>query len=180
MTLFQNQQPFENPGSAGGFSEKTDRMQPIPNSDRLTQQIANYPKNQNIPPMKRIKNFLLALTLLLSIGISGMAAPVAGGGGDPITDWVEGTVPNQVSIQKIEKGPFRMGENFFAEVHLTQPHMANLTLTNLNGDIIWGSSVVMDDGINLLKFKLSNLSSGVYFLTIDANGARDTQTISVK
>lgn len=122
----------------------------------------------------------LAIALLPSLGLMANASADGGGEGALITAWADSAPANTVRIETPEDGPVGRGTGFLAEVHMTHPNVADLTLTNAKGEIVWGSSMVMDNQVNFLKIKIGELPKGFYLLKIQANGATDTQSLVVK
>jgi hypothetical protein len=98
-----------------------------------------------------------------------------GGGGLVILANKEG-----LQIMDVAPGSIHNGTSFMAAVASGEMESAEMEVTTPDGHLVWKSQTVIAKGYNALRFKVQNLSKGIYFLKIKTGGGTDTKSFLVK
>lgn len=72
-----------------------------------------------------------------------------------------------------------IGSAITAELYANFNGMAHLTVVNAKGQQFAQSEMRMTEGKNLVKFKVSEIPAGVYFIKVKAEGKSETTTFVV-
>ena len=66
------------------------------------------------------------------------------------------------------------------EVNASQTSEMNIAVFNLMGQKVMDKNVTLNTGINTPSINTSSLTSGIYFVTVKANGFENTMKFIVK
>lgn len=94
--------------------------------------------------------------------------------------WIDhtGIADNTLSAMKLYPNP--ANNNVNVEVASTENTNGLMTITNLMGQVVSSQSVALNNGNNLVNVNISNLTSGIYMLSIKTNKGTSTQKLVVK
>lgn len=124
--------------------------------------------------MKTLKSSVLTLTFITLLFSSMFAS---GGEGNVITAWASSAKTNRVRIERMDNAPVDKGTAMVAEIQVGQHGDANITLTNREGRVVWGTSMVLENDVNAVKFHFGELPAGLYFLKVATATGHDLRPV---
>lgn len=72
------------------------------------------------------------------------------------------------------------GDALMAHIESAEATVAQVVVTDAQGRLVWSKTLPLAEGRNLVKFRLSELHSGTYFLNIAAAGNTETSSFFVR
>jgi hypothetical protein len=119
--------------------------------------------------MKTFAKFTLSFVFALAL-FSMAPAPKA-------TDGIEKVKTIELRLRGTDR--IKIGSAITAEVNSSFAGQAQLTVENAKGQRFAQTEMRMAEGKNLVKFKVSEIPAGIYFIQVKADGRSETITFVV-
>lgn len=76
------------------------------------------------------------------------------------------TSTDEVKLRFRADNTVLQGNSLMAEVNIPESGMTDCWVENAKGEKVWSASLVLDPGLNLVRFKVSELPDGYYILKV--------------
>ena len=92
--------------------------------------------------------------------------------------WSTNEVVNPMTNIAVRPNPVQDVMNL--EINASQASNANVTIYNITGQVVAEQNISVSTGINSRSINVENLNSGIYFVTVSANGFQETMKFVVR
>lgn len=126
-----------------------------------------------------MKSFAITLLLFVFTGTMFASAPSIGSANATI---VAARNANSKGIEMRVRGAnhVRVGSAIATELYSLYAGEAHLVVENAEGARFVEQSLVIDQGLNLLKLNVAEIPTGIYFVKVNIQGRSETATFVVK